>query len=68
MTDQEYILYLKVIQDKCTDRYYCDGCKYYTSFGCAFKNIPADWNLDKLPAYQEALKEGSGNNGNTNSK
>lgn len=56
MTDQEFILYLKVIRDKCIDRYYCDGCKYYTTFGCAFKHIPADWSLDEL-----SKEEGSGN-------
>lgn len=53
MTDQEFILYLKEIQDDCVERYFCDGCKYYTKFGCVFKQIPADWQLCELPAYPE---------------
>ena len=60
MTDYEYILYLKVIKDKCTDRYYCDGCKYNTRYGCAFKHIPADWSLEEL---EEHFEDGSGNDG-----
>lgn len=55
MTDHEFILYLKVIHDKCTDRYYCPGCPYYTKFGCAFKHIPSEWTLELL---EERFKEG----------
>lgn len=53
MSDQEFMQHLKEIQDDCIERYFCDGCKYYTKFGCALKHIPADWSLNALPSYPE---------------
>jgi len=53
MIDREFMQYLIEVQGDCIERYSCNGCNYYTKIGCIFKNIPADWCLDELPAYPQ---------------
>ena len=43
----EVIQILKEISDDCKERN-CDGCKFFTRYGCALKHIPDEWFLDEI--------------------
>lgn len=57
MTDNEVIQILREIYDDCAERFYCDGCKFYTCHGCALMHIPDEWILDEIGLAESEDKE-----------
>lgn len=39
---------LQKIKDDCVKRDDCNGCKFFSEYGCAVKDIPQYWNTDVL--------------------
>ena len=55
MTYKEIMEILKEIQDDCSARVSCDGCKFYTLEGCALKHIPDLWDLESLYTFPKPV-------------
>lgn len=51
MINKEVAQILTEIQNDCTERSMCAGCKFYTTSGCALSQIPADWDLNRVISY-----------------
>lgn len=48
MTTTELKQILQEIKDDCKERRNCDGCKFYTCYGCELKHTPDKWSLDEI--------------------
>jgi hypothetical protein len=55
MTYKELMQILKEIQDDCSARVSCDGCKFYKIEGCALNHIPDQWNLEDLYTFPKLV-------------
>lgn len=56
-SEAEIYQILDEIRGDCIERYSCNGCKYYTKYGCSLKHIPADWMIEN-PKYNEDSRQG----------
>ena len=51
MTELKQIL--QEIKDDCIEHTDCQGCKFYSRYGCALKHIPDEWDIDNIIVRKE---------------